>query len=197
MLLLCEHDPVVTLGRSARPEDVLATAEDLAAAGIGWALSTRGGRATYHGPGQLVAYPVVRLRRGVLAHVQALGQAAAEVARQCGVAATWRRDPVGVYVGNRKLAAIGVHIQRHVAIHGLALNVTEAACLAPRKGLIVPCGEAHRALTSLAEECGRPLSIEELLEPLAQALGQALGRPVGPIQAAGVGVLLSRTDPMR
>ncbi|MFO0573930.1 MAG: lipoyl(octanoyl) transferase LipB [Polyangia bacterium] len=149
-ILLCEHPPVLTLGRSAQAGDVLALAA-AQAAGVEVVRTSRGGQVTYHGPGQLVVYPVVRLRRGVLRHIEWLAAAAVAVAAEHGIAARFERARVGVWVGDRKLAALGVHVERRVAVHGLALNVTAEASAAFRRGWFVPCGLAGGQVTSLEE----------------------------------------------
>jgi len=174
-LLLLEHPPVVTLGRRADRRHLLASPARLAALGVTVAASSRGGDVTYHGPGQLVAYPVVRLARGVVAHVEALAAAAIAVAADAGVEARFRREPTGVFVGDDKLAAIGVHVHRRVATHGLALNV--AVDLAAF-GLIVPCGLADVRPTSLAALTGRSLSVADVAPRFAAAFAAALGRPL-------------------
>jgi lipoate-protein ligase B len=175
-LLLLEHDPVVTLGRGGRAESLLVEPAALEKRGIALARSTRGGDVTYHGPGQLVAYPVVRLDKGVLAHVQAMAQAVIEVARGCGVRAEFRRDCPGVWTGpETKLAAFGVHVHRRVAIHGVALNVSTAL---EAFDLIVPCGLRGTRATSLSVEARRPLGVAELTEPFAAAFAAELGRPL-------------------
>lgn len=187
-LLLCEHPPVVTLGRSATQSDIFVDEATLQARGIPCVRSSRGGQVTYHGPGQLVAYPVVRLRRGVLAHVEWLAGAAVDVARDLGIAAEFRRDTIGVFVGTRKLAAIGVQVSRRVAIHGMALNVTPDAAAVLSAGWFVPCGQAGGQAISLAEarplgdesaahSPASPLSVESLAEPLAAALCRRAGLP--------------------
>lgn len=195
-LLLLEHDPVITLGRAAKREHVLAGEAQLRARGVTLAASTRGGDVTYHGPGQLVAYPVLRLQRGIVAHVEAMAQAAIAVAAAHGVAARFRRDCPGVWVGGddearcgagnrgRKLAAFGVHVHRRVAIHGVALNVSTAL---EAFDLIVPCGIRDAGVTSIARESGRGVDVEETAAPFARAFAAALGR--GEVRAES---LLSR-----
>jgi lipoyl(octanoyl) transferase len=185
-LLLLEHDPVITLGRSTDRAHLLASADALAARGIAVVSSSRGGDVTYHGPGQLVAYPVMRLERGVVAHVRAMAEAVIEVARIHGVATHFRRECPGVWIGaespsvdacgrGRKLAAFGVHVHRRVAIHGVALNVSTAL---DAFQLIVPCGLAASQPTSLSVETGRQLTVDELIVPFAHAFGRACGRRV-------------------
>ena len=128
-LLLCEHSPVLTLGRSATEADILAGRELLATHGVEVQRSSRGGQVTYHGPGQLVVYPIVRLQRGVVAHVEWLAGAAIDLAASYGLSAHFDRDQVGVWLGRRKLAAIGVHVSRRVTIHGMSINIRREASL--------------------------------------------------------------------
>ena len=142
-LLLCEHDPVVTLGRSAKPAHVLASPAELARRGVDVHAASRGGDVTYHGPGQLVGYPIVRLRGGVIGHVTAMARAIAAVLAELGIDARWRRETPGLVGGgadgahDRKICAFGVHVHRRVAIHGFALNVAGAL---DGFDVIVPCG---------------------------------------------------------
>lgn len=175
-ILAVEHEPVVTLGRSAVLEHVLVSPDALAARGIELVRSSRGGDVTYHGPGQLVLYPVVRLVAGVVAHVEAIGGAIASELRALGIqAAEWRRTPAGVWVGDAKIAACGVHVSRRVAVHGFALNVTDE----PLAGfeLIVPCGLASARTTSIARELGlEPPPLEDLAQRIAGRLARAWER---------------------
>ena len=189
-LLLLEHDPVITLGRAARRENVLLSEEALRARGVELVQSTRGGDVTYHGPGQLVAYPVMRLASGVVAHVQAMADAVIAVAAQHGIAAEFRRDCPGVWVGADKLAAFGIHVHRRVAIHGVALNVSTAL---DAFQLIVPCGLAGTRATSLVALTGRALSVEALAAPFADAFARSLGRTVALDDAATIPQLHSRS----
>ena len=177
-LLMVEHPPVVTLGRRARAEHVLASAERLAALGVTLAPSSRGGDVTYHGPGQLVAYPVVRLVDGVVAHVARLAEAAIEVAADFGITARFDRARPGVWVDDAKLAAVGVHVHRRVAIHGLALNVTTAL---DAFDLIVPCGLPDIRVTSIAALSGAQPSLPALAARFAAAFARASGRALEPV----------------
>ena len=175
-VLLLEHAPVITLGRGARAEHVLASEEALARRGIELERSTRGGDVTYHGPGQLVVYPVIRLPRGVVAHVEAMAQAVVDVAATVGVTARFRRDCPGVWVNEQaKLAAFGVHVHRRVASHGVALNVSTAL---EAFELIVPCGLAGTRATSLQAETGRLLAVHDMVAPFLSAFSRALGREI-------------------
>jgi lipoate-protein ligase B len=166
-LLLCEHEPTITLGRSARREHVLASDAELARRGVSVVASSRGGDVTYHGPGQLVGYPVVRVR-GALDHVQGMARAVAGAIAPLGVQAEWRRECPGLWVGPRKLCAFGVHIQRRVAIHGFALNVTTPLEMF---SLIIPCGQASAGVTSLAALGAAPPALPELAARVAAAFG--------------------------
>jgi len=158
-LLLLEHDAVLTLGRNADPAHVIAPAELLAARGIALHRVERGGEVTYHGPGQLVAYPIVKLAdHGLLLRpfVRALELAMADVAATYGIAAGRRDGYPGCWIGAdgplpRKLGALGLRVERGVSYHGIALNVTtDLADFA----LIDPCGMAGLSVTSIARELG-------------------------------------------
>jgi lipoyl(octanoyl) transferase len=170
-LLFCEHDPVVTLGRAADPAHVLAP-ERLAAQGVEVVRSTRGGDVTAHGPGQLVIYPVVRLTRGVVAFVEAVAGAIVDELAERGVAAAFRRQPAGVWVGDAKIAAVGLHIKRRVSAHGFALNVSAAST--ELFDSIVPCGLADARVTSLEREGGGDPPLAELSAALAERISRAL-----------------------
>jgi lipoyl(octanoyl) transferase len=174
-LLFLEHDPVITLGRSARRQHVLATDEQLAAARIELVDSSRGGDVTAHGPGQLVVYPVVRIP-GVLRFVEGVGRAIAAELVDRGVPAEWRRDPAGVWVGDAKIAACGIHVKRRVAVHGFALNVTDEPLAL--FGRIVPCGLTARVTTMTAQLPGSASvpTMEELAGSLAPRIAAALDR---------------------
>jgi lipoyl(octanoyl) transferase len=187
-VLLCEHDPVVTLGRRARPEHLLLGEAGLTGRGIAVARASRGGEVTYHGPGQLVCYPVVRLRRGVLAHVQAMAEAVIALLGQLGIEGQWRRSSPGVWVGAAKICAFGVHVRHRIAIHGLALNVSPDLSAF---SAIVPCGMPGAEVTSI-ERLTRsaPLPTPATLAPaLALALGRTLDLDLGELPAHRLGPL--------
>lgn len=155
-LWLCEHPPVVTLGKSADRAHVVATPEVLAARGVAVSAASRGGDVTYHGPGQLMVYPVARARGGVVAFMTAVAEALAEVAAELGVdGAAWQRDPAGVWWRGRKLAACGLHLRRGVSIHGWALDVATPPDMWQ---LIDPCGlgTAGVSLDAARAELGLP-----------------------------------------
>ncbi len=165
-LLLVEHPPVITLGRRADAGNILASRDALAARGVAIVQSTRGGDVTYHGPGQLVAYPVMRLHTGVVDHVCRLAKAAIAVAARYGIDAAFDRARPGVWARGQKLAAVGVHVHRRVAIHGLALNVTTAL---DAFDLIVPCGLSDIRVTSIAALSGQSPALADVAAAFAAA----------------------------
>jgi lipoate-protein ligase B len=151
-LLTLEHDPVMTLGRNADPSHLLLSEADYAARGIAVRHVERGGEVTYHGPGHLVMYPVVALRvNGILlrSHIRALEASLIAACAAFGIPAERRDGAPGCWVGDRKIGAVGVRVERGVAWHGLALNVGRD--LAPFD-LINPCGHAGVVSTSIALE---------------------------------------------
>jgi lipoyl(octanoyl) transferase len=158
-LLLVEHEPVLTLGRHAADRHVLASPAELERRGIEVIRVERGGEVTYHGPGQLVAYPIVRLRdRGILLRpfVRALESAMSDLAASYGVDAGQRAGYPGVWVEAdgphpRKLGALGLRLERGVTYHGVALNITTRLS---EFEFIDPCGMADLDVTSIARELG-------------------------------------------
>jgi len=163
-----EHPPVFTLGMNARPEHVLAPG-DIPVVPI-----DRGGQVTYHGPGQLVVYPLLdlgRARLGVRPLVEGIERAIVATVAQWGIEAAGRRDAPGVYVGARKLASIGLRIRRGCSYHGLALNV--AMDLEPFRR-INPCGYAGLEMTQVSE-LGGPADLGVVADALAPQLLAALG----------------------
>lgn len=174
-LLLCEHDPVITLGRSARPEHVLAAPSLLSGRDVVVEPASRGGAATFHGPGQLVGYPIVHLRQGVVGHVAAIARALIEVLARLGIDATFRREAPGLWVDGAKICAFGVHVRHRVAIHGFALNVAGSL---DGFDLIVPCGMPGGRVTSVARVLDGAAPIPPL-HLLAARIAGALGRELG------------------
>jgi lipoate-protein ligase B len=171
-LLLLEHDAVITMGRSAVEANVLVDDVELARRGVALHRASRGGDVTYHGPGQLVGYPIVRLRGGVRAHVEAMALAIADVLRELGVEATYRSSAPGLWVGDAKICAFGINVHRRVVIHGFALNLqTDLSAF----DLIVPCGLAGCAVTSVRALTGQAPSPERLAPRVAGALGARFG----------------------
>ena len=162
VLLLGEHAPVITLGRNARRENLLLPEDELQRRGVEVHETDRGGDVTYHGPGQLVGYPILDLaglRKDVVWYVRSLEEVLIRAARSFGLEADRRAAPegrkqlyTGVWVGEEKLAAIGVHLSRWVTSHGFAFNVTTDLSYFD---LIVPCGLADKGVTSLEKQVPR------------------------------------------
>jgi lipoyl(octanoyl) transferase len=195
-LLLLEHDPVLTLGRQSDPSFVRADPPLLAERGIEVITVERGGEVTYHGPGQLVAYPIVKLAaRGVLLRpfVRALETAMAGTAGRYGVAAARREgypgcwcDPYGA--APRKLGALGLRVEHGVTYHGIALNVTTRL---EDFELIDPCGMPGAVVTSIAREAGwsrvesvpSTASVEQAGRSFADAFADALREAAQPVLA--------------
>lgn len=171
-LLLLEHEPVITLGRNARTANVLTSPGELAKLGIAVVHTSRGGDVTFHGPGQLVGYPVFRLRRGIRAHVSAIAEALVAVLADLGIAAEWRASQPGLWVGNDKISAMGFHIHRRVAIHGFALN---ASIELDGFRHIMPCGLADAGVTSIARLLGSSPEPKCLAASVAHALERSFG----------------------
>ena len=176
VLLTLEHPPVYTRGRRAGSGELPMGEDWYRAQGIEIVDTDRGGKVTYHGPGQLVGYPIVRVS-DVLAYVRTLEQALVAALAQEGVTARARAadgpDYTGVWVDERKIASIGVHVARGVTTHGFAINIEND--LQPF-GWIVPCGLADVQMTSLVHETGRaPTLMPCFRKRAAYALAQALG----------------------
>jgi lipoyl(octanoyl) transferase len=191
-LLLLEHPPVLTLGRTADPSHIRADAATLGARGIEVIRVERGGEVTYHGPGQLVAYPIIRLGdRGILVRplVAALEAAMIETCARLGVEAIRRDGHPGCWIEgdpgrdrpHRKIGALGLRIERGVSYHGIALNIDVDL---RDFDLIDPCGMPGLVSTSVAEELGRTAeppttaAVEHAGRLFADAFGQAIGAPI-------------------
>jgi lipoyl(octanoyl) transferase len=173
-LVSVEHPPTVTLGRHAPEADVLADAEARHQAGIAVVRSDRGGRATYHGPGQVVLYPIVAIERrglGIKQWVVALQNALAEVVASYGLAPDCRAGSPGVWVGGAKVASIGIRVVRGVSYHGVSLNV---GLDVSGFDYIVPCGAAGERITSLARACDPPPSFDDAAERLIAAVSSQI-----------------------
>lgn len=170
-LLLLEHPPVITLGVKVRNDrtHVLATPDRLAELGVELHETGRGGDVTYHGPGQVVGYPILDLRPDrcdVHSYVRDLEEVMIRAARTFGVEAGRVQGLTGIWVGADKLAAIGVRISRWITSHGFAFNVNTDLT---HFNLIVPCGITDRGVTSLQKLLGRPIQMAEVEGELAAA----------------------------
>ena len=190
VLLLCEHPHVITQGRNGKREHLLAADSVLRQKGVEFYETSRGGDITYHGPGQVVGYPILNLaaiRRDVVWYVRMLEEVMIRAAGDCGVVATREVGKTGVWVATgkdspqraqsgaetaEKLGAIGVHISRWVTSHGFAYNVSTDLRFFD---LIVPCGIADRKATSLEKLLGRGADSREVAAHLTQHFGQVFG----------------------
>lgn len=174
VLLLVEHPPVITCGRATRPEHLLTPRESLWRMGFGVFDVERGGSVTYHGPGQLVGYPIVDLRtygENVVGYMRMLEETIIRTLRTYGVVASRRPGLPGVWVGEEKIAAVGVAVKRRVTMHGFALNVsTDLGAFR----VINPCGIGYTP-TSLERLLGDAVSLEEVRERYAYSFQEVFG----------------------
>ncbi|MEO8207882.1 MAG: lipoyl(octanoyl) transferase LipB [Chloroflexota bacterium] len=203
-LLTLEHDPVLTLGRQADESHVLAAPKELRRRGIEVIRVERGGEVTYHGPGQLVAYPILRLGdRGILLRplVRALEEAMIETSAALGVEATRRDGHPGCWVVDpsghrppRKIGALGIRVERGVSYHGIALNIDPDL---RDFELIDPCGMPGVVSSSIAEELGRTAEppTTEVVRRAAEIFSAAFGRAIGARMVALVRDELERLIP--
>ena len=192
-LLLLEHPPVVTMGRSGDPQHLLVDRGELERRGIELHEAGRGGDVTYHGPGQLVGYPVVALpeeRRDAHRYLRNLEEALIRSAAAYGLAAGRQKGLTGVWVGEEKLAAIGVRLNTGwVTSHGFALNVTTDLS---QFETIVPCGIGDRGVTSLERLLGTAPQLTEVAARVALEVAAVLG--LRAVEAANPAERLSWMD---
>ncbi|HYU24691.1 MAG TPA: lipoyl(octanoyl) transferase LipB, partial [Thermoanaerobaculia bacterium] len=161
-LLLLEHPPVITLGRGGDAANLLAASETLRREGVRFFETTRGGDITYHGPGQLVGYPIVHLgegRRDIRRYVTMIEEVLIRTVAEYGIVAARVEGRRGIWVGNEKIAAIGVRIARWVTSHGFALNVNTNLS---HFRLITPCGLQGTGVTSISRQAGREIPLAEV-----------------------------------
>ena len=179
VLLLCEHPHVITQGRNGKQEHLLVGEHVLRQKGVEFYETSRGGDITYHGPGQIVGYPILNLgeiRRDVVWYVRMLEEAMIRATAEFGITAKRVTGKTGIWVDaentEEKLGAIGVHISRWVTSHGFAYNVSTDLRFFD---LIVPCGIADRKATSLEKVLGRTVKESEVAPRLAKHLGELFG----------------------
>jgi lipoyl(octanoyl) transferase len=181
VLLLCEHPHVITLGRNGKRENLLASDHVLKQKGVEFCATDRGGDITYHGPGQIVGYPIVNLaaiRRDVVWYVRMLEEAMMRTSAAFKIDAVRELGKTGIWVQSaglaaEKLGAIGVHLSRWVTSHGFAYNVSTDLRYFD---LIVPCGIAERKATSLEKLLARRVDRAEIIPHLAKHFGDVFGR---------------------
>jgi len=162
VILLLEHEPVITLGRRADPRNVLATAEALQEAGIELVRIERGGDVTYHGPGQLVGYPIIDLASlgiGPSDYMHGLEDVIMAAIGEFGIVGGRRKGQIGVWVNGDKICAMGVRVSKRVTYHGFALNVDPAM---EHWRMIVPCGIRDGFVTSIEAELGQAPSMSDV-----------------------------------
>jgi lipoate-protein ligase B len=172
LLYLVEHPPVITIGRSGDLSNILVTDERLRAEGIEVIEIDRGGDVTYHGPGQLVAYPILNLnmhRPDIGWYLRALEEVILGTLLDLNINGRRIQGYTGVWVGDSKVAAIGVGVRRWVTFHGLALNISRDL---DRFALITPCGIQDRSVTSIEAVLGRSVSRDEVLDPFLRRFGE-------------------------
>jgi len=189
VLLLLEHSPVITLGRNAKRENVVASAEELSQRGVELFDCDRGGDVTFHGPGQLVGYPIFDLRSfpssdpkrrhlGVVEYVRQLEEVLIRSCADFGIATKRIAGLTGVWTTETqeaKIAALGVHISRGVTSHGFALNVdTDLSYF----DLIIPCGIASKPVTSIQKELGREVSLQDVAHSVSRNFGTVFASQV-------------------
>jgi lipoyl(octanoyl) transferase len=173
-LLLLEHPPVITVGRRGSLADVFLSECELLDRGIAVAKTTRGGLVTYHGPGQLVGYPIVHLRERKLSipcYVRALESAIISALGDLGIEAHLNDDHIGVWTTQGKIAAIGVAQRHGVTLHGFAVNLQPNL---DHFALINPCGIAHLGVTSAEALLGHAVDVEAFKSHIAEAVGSKL-----------------------
>jgi len=188
-LILLEHPPVITIGRRGNQEEVLFSPEDLSQRGVELRETNRGGAVTWHGPGQLVGYPVFDLNhhgRDVHNHMRRIEAALIAALATVGVSASRREGLTGVWVQDRKIASIGVAISHWITYHGFALNVDPDLS---HFDLIVPCGLKGVVMTSIRRETGQPATVAHVAEAVinsfvAEFSFDSVSRQTGPLPEA-------------
>ncbi len=175
-VVLVEHDPpVITLGRAADKNNITATATQLGEAGVELHESTRGGDVTYHGPGQLVGYPIIRVDlhgRDVHEYLRNVEEVIIRALAKFGLQGGRKKGLTGVWVGEEKVAAIGIAVRRWVSYHGFSLNICPNMS---HFGLIVPCGITDKGVTSMSALLGRDVSVNEVKPAIMECLGEVFG----------------------
>ncbi|MDZ7832768.1 MAG: lipoyl(octanoyl) transferase LipB [Desulfobacterales bacterium] len=178
VLLLLEHPPTLTLGKTGRMENILVPASRLQQEGICLVSSDRGGDATYHGPGQLVAYPILSLKnRGqdVRQYVRNLEETAIRTLKDFGISAGRDKAHPGVWIDREEIAAIGVSVKNWVTMHGLALNVAPDMV---HYAFINPCGFTDRKAASMADILGREIPMETVVSTFIEHFSDVFETPV-------------------
>ena len=189
--IVVEHDPVITLGRNAKASNLLLPRELLAAQGVDVVEIERGGDVTYHGPGQVVVYPIRKLPRfrEVVPLVSAMERAVIDALDHFGIAAAGRKEHRGVYVGDDAICAIGLAVRKMTSLHGLALNADTAL---DYDRLITPCGTPEFGITSISRELGGTVDWAEARDVLLAALEREFDLHFERLPATDAAVAASR-----
>lgn len=185
VLILLEHPPVITLGRQADESNIIAAPDFLDALGIQVRRVERGGDVTYHGPGQLMGYPILNLRnhrKDVGWYIRSLEQVAVGALAEFGIEAEPRTGrETGVWVGSNKIVAIGARIEEWVSYHGFALYVDP---IMSHFDLIVPCGLRDKGVTSMRQLLGQPVEMQAVREAVARQFAGVFGVELQPVTLA-------------
>lgn len=171
-LLLVEHDHTITLGRSAKSSDLLLAPDKLADIGIPVYDLERGGECTYHGPGQLVCYPIIKLpneRGAVSTFIHRLEEVMVRTLDEFGIVCTRKAGEPGAWVGQKKIGSVGVAVKRWVTYHGLALNVSTDLS---QFRYIRPCGKEWQVMTSMEQVLGRKVEMKEVGEAISHSFAE-------------------------
>jgi len=178
MLLYTEHNHVYTIGKGGDQNHLLATKSELEEGGVDVFQIDRGGDITYHGPGQIVGYPIIDLqeyRTDLHWYLRSLEDVVIRAIREYGLEGGREDGMTGVWVGGEKIAAIGVKVSRWITMHGFALNVNTDLS---KFGRIIPCGIFHKGVTSMERMLGRRVEMSDVHDSLDKAFESVFGRPV-------------------
>jgi len=179
-LILLQHDHVITMGRTADSNDILMDENTLKELNISVHHTDRGGDVTYHGPGQLIGYPIINLKKhklGPLDYLELLKTSISLVLNNHGIKSNSKDVPMGVWVGNSKIASLGIKVSRGVTLHGFALNVTTNL---DYFDYIIPCGLPEAKSTSMEKELGHSLCLAKIAEEITQHLAEVLRLDANP-----------------
>lgn len=180
-LILVEHDPVITMGKSGKDKNLLVPVKLLKDKGVDFFNIERGGDMTYHGPGQLVGYPIFNIRRGLAGIKPFIGlveEAVVRTLRDFGIKAGKKEKLIGVWTEEGKICSIGVAVQRWISFHGFALNVNTDLKFFD---FIVPCGLAGVTMTSMKNILGKETGLGEVKSRISDHFGQLLGKSPIPV----------------
>ena len=175
VVLLLQHPSVFTIGRFRGEKDIIVSPERLAQEGIAILYTNRGGGITYHGPGQLVGYPIVNLKENSLSvreYVWKLEEVIIKLLRALGIQGQRLVEFPGVWVDKQKVCSIGIHISHYITMHGFALNVNNDLRYFE---YINPCGIRRKVMTSLSKLLGRPVAVETIIESLLHSFSETFG----------------------